>query len=339
MTSRTRYFVIVSLLVLAVGLGTGVVAYVVGFPTSALSRQGGPDELRYVPANAVLVAFADVHQIMTSDTRQRVRAALPDLPNGHQEFQNQTGINIETDIDRVIAFVTPHAVAGRSELGAGMVLARGRFDQVRIESLMRQHGGVVEDYKGKRLIVSQPASGDTPATSRPSVSLAFLEPGLIAVGTSDMVRVAVDLKDGGANITTNDEMMSHLKDLDRGDAWAVGRLDLLNASQKIPSQLSHNLPPITWFSASTEMNGGLRGQIRAETKDDDSANNLRDVVRGFMGLAKLQVAGRPEFQSVLQSLQLSGTGKAVVLSFDVPAAVFDSLTALAREQKPHVEVH
>ena len=35
MTVRTRYFVIVSLLVVGVGLGTGLMAYYVGFPTSA----------------------------------------------------------------------------------------------------------------------------------------------------------------------------------------------------------------------------------------------------------------------------------------------------------------
>src|SRR4051812_47497489 len=103
MTSRTRYFVIASLLVLVVGLGTGVVAYFTGFPTSALSRQGGPDELKYVPASPALVAFADVHAVMTSDMRQRLRTALPETPHGQQDFQNQTGIGIERDIDRVVA--------------------------------------------------------------------------------------------------------------------------------------------------------------------------------------------------------------------------------------------
>ena len=32
-----------------VGVGTGLVAYYVGFSTSAFSGQGGPDELQYVP--------------------------------------------------------------------------------------------------------------------------------------------------------------------------------------------------------------------------------------------------------------------------------------------------
>ena len=39
-TTKTRYFVIVSLLVLTIGLGTGLVAYYGGFPIGA--TQGGP---------------------------------------------------------------------------------------------------------------------------------------------------------------------------------------------------------------------------------------------------------------------------------------------------------
>ena len=50
MTVKTRYFVIVSLLVVGAGLGTGLVAYYVGFPASAfLAAPGGPDELRSCP--------------------------------------------------------------------------------------------------------------------------------------------------------------------------------------------------------------------------------------------------------------------------------------------------
>ena len=42
MTTRTRYFVIVSLLTLGVGLGTGLVAYYVGFPAGAATRIRSP---------------------------------------------------------------------------------------------------------------------------------------------------------------------------------------------------------------------------------------------------------------------------------------------------------
>src|SRR6476659_8114334 len=139
MTTRTRYFVIASLLVLTVGVGTGLVAYYVGFPTSAFSSFGGPEELRYVPRDAGVVAFANVHEIMVSELRQRVKANVPIPENGQQELQNETGINIETDVDRVVACLEP-GVSGAQMPGTGLVVAAGRFDQVKIEALMREHG-------------------------------------------------------------------------------------------------------------------------------------------------------------------------------------------------------
>ena len=104
MTTKTRYFVIVSLLVLGVGLGTGLVAYYVGLPgRRVLPAAAARTSCSYVPRDASVVAYADVHEIMNSELRQKLRRALPMQENGQQEFQNQTGINIETDIDHVVA--------------------------------------------------------------------------------------------------------------------------------------------------------------------------------------------------------------------------------------------
>ena len=60
MTVKTRYFVIVSLLVVVVGLGTGLVAYYVGFPATAFFSGSGPDELRYLPNSASVVGYVEV---------------------------------------------------------------------------------------------------------------------------------------------------------------------------------------------------------------------------------------------------------------------------------------
>ena len=60
MTKRTRYFMFGSVTVLLVGLCTGLVAYYTGMPMGAFGQPGGPSELRYVPADAVLVAYANV---------------------------------------------------------------------------------------------------------------------------------------------------------------------------------------------------------------------------------------------------------------------------------------
>ena len=119
------------------------------------------------------------------------------------------------------------------------------------------------------------------------------------VGSASLVRAAIGLKNGGKNVTTNDDMMKRVRPLDAGDAWVVGRFDALASQAKLPSGLAAQLLPITWFAASAHVNGGVRGVLRAETRDETSANNLRDVVRGFVALAKLQA--RPEPQTLAEA--------------------------------------
>jgi hypothetical protein len=352
MTRRTRNFVIVSLTVLGVGLGTGLVAYYVGFPAGALGRQGGPDELAYVPRNATAIAFANVHDIMTSELRQKIRRALPMQENGQRELENQTGINIETDIDRVVACLSPD----QGTHGAGMVLARGRFDEVKIEALMREHGAVVETYNGKRMVVAdhtrmKDLDNDTGDNGVPkqgagrTFAVSFMEPGLVAIGSTQLIRSAIDLHHAGNNpqkglesVTGNEELMKLVRSMDDGNAWAVGRFDTLGSHARLPEAVSSQIPAITWVSASGHVNGGIRGVVRAEARDDEAANNLRDVVRGFLALAKLQTGAKPELQMMMQSLELSGTGKTVALSFTVPAEVFDLVGAVAGKAiKPEAE--
>jgi hypothetical protein len=341
MTARTRYFVIVSLLVVGVGLGTGLVAYYVGFPAGAFTQAGGPAELRLVPRNATVVAYANVGEIMASDLRQRLRRAIPIREDGQKELEERTGINIETDIDRIIACLNPDPES-TSRPGAGMVVARGRFNETKIESLMREHGAQVEDYRGKRLIVADGHVDGTEIGDR-RFAAAFIEPGLVALGSTKLVRSAIDLHQTGDNpqaglqsVTGNEELMTLVRSLESGNAWAVGRFDALQSQARLPQEVSSRLPAITWFAVSGHINGGLRGTVRAEARDEEAANNLRDVVRGFLALGKMQSSGRPEIAAMMQSLELSGTGKTVALSFTVPAEIFDVIGTLA-PKKPAVQ--
>jgi hypothetical protein len=322
-TSRTRYFVIVSLLILTIGLGTGLVAYYVGLPAGA-STSAVPDELRFVPPNASLVAYADVRAVMVSQVRQRLLDVLPLPSSGQKEFENQTGINIDTDVDYLVACLTPPAQGSGLPL-AGMALVRGRFNAVKIESLMRDRGARVEEYKGSRVLaadVHAPQAGVSEA-----LSLAFLEPGLVALGSTAVVHAAVDLKAGGANVTTNGDVMSFVKSFAGNDAWAVGRFDALTAEAKLPQGVTAQMPAITWFSAAGHIDGGIAGTFRADATTEEAANNLRDLLRGVMAFAKLQIASRPDLRPMLDSLQLGGAGNSVTLAFDVTPQMFEQLTS------------
>ena len=326
MTRRTRYFVIASLLILVIGLGVGLVAYYTGFSTIAFTSEG-PDELRYVPAHASVVAYAHVGEIMSSGVRQKLRAlAIPQ--DGQDQFERQTGINIERDIDAVVALVAAEDPARESH-GSGMVLARGRFDQVRVEAFMREHGASVEEYRGVRLITTAPrptqdvTDAQNAAAPHPVLSIAFLQPGLAAVGGSSLVRSAIDLKSTGASIVTNREIMERVRPLVGGNAWAVGRFDALTSQARLPDGLASQLPPITWVSVRGRVDDGIEGVVRADTRDKESADALRDVVRGLVAFGRLQLASHPALQSVVQGIELGGTDASVTLSFNIPASFFD----------------
>mgnify|MGYP006199060295 CR=1 FL=1 len=62
--------------------------------------------------------------------------------------------------------------------------------------------------------------------------------------------------------------------------------------------------------------------VRAEAKDDQAAENLRDVVKGGLALIKMQ-SGDPQFAALANSIRLEGSGKTVSVSFTIPSELID----------------
>jgi hypothetical protein len=309
MTKSTRYFMAGSAAILATGLTIGLVSYYGGgFP--GLQASTGPTELAYVPADSAVIAYADVQAIMNSELRQQLKAAMPLHESGQQEFQEKTGINIETDIDYIVASMTP--VSGSRP--KGLVVARGRFDNVTLERLALDHGGTAENYRGTNLITSPEHQNGEQFT------IAFLELGLVAVGDASAVKHAIDTQMSAASITSNEEMMSLVRDIERGNnAWAVGRVDVLTSQANLPPEIATRIPAVKLFAASGHINGGISGMLRAEARDEVAAQQLRDVVRGFLALAQMQSQNDPKLAALSQSMLLSGEGTTVALSFTLPA--------------------
>ena len=314
MTKRTRYFMAGSAAVLAAGLCTGLVAYY-GGGFQALSASTGPTELSYIPADAAVVAYADVRSIMDSELRQRLKTIIPlHDQKGQEEFQRHTGIDIERDIQYIVA-----AVSANGSQPSPLIIARGMFNDTQLEIVAREHGGVFEEYRGKRM-VKTPRSHD----GDHSGTLAFLEPGLVAVGESTAVRKAIDAAMTATSITSNNEMMDLVSDIERqNNAWAVGRFDVLANRANLPENIARQIPALKWFAAAGHINGGIAATLRAEARDDQSAEHLRNVVRGLLSLGQLQAQSDPRVAAVANSMQLGGTGKTVELSFQVPAEIID----------------
>src|SRR5437762_3759571 len=143
---------------------------------------------------------------MSSPFRDRFRQF--DIDNGARAdgLEARTGINLERDVDSVLV-----ASTGRNQAPTpsdrAVLIARGRFDAVRIEGLMRQQGAQVDQYRGKRVVSIKDASNDT--------ALTFAEPGLLLFGPGEGVRAALDAKAGAAQgISANGEFMALVNDVD-----------------------------------------------------------------------------------------------------------------------------
>jgi len=75
--------------------------------------------------------------------------------------------------------------------------------------------------------------------------------------------------------------------------------------------------------------------VRAETRDEAAANNLRDVIRGLVALGRMQASQHPQLAELVNSLELGGQGTTVSLGLTVSPALIDLLgTIISKEPAP-----
>jgi len=319
MTRQTRFFVLGAGGLLVLGLCTGLFAYVNREAALAVSA-AGPIELRYVPADASVVGYANIREVMLSDVRERIRQLVPEGV-GENELKTQLGLDIERDIDHMVAFLAPSA----EERPVGLALFRGRFDTARLEGVARGRGATVDTYEGKRVVSVE--TGDAG-----SLAMVFMEPGLVAVGDLPTVHQAISRGLHAADVTSNQDMMALLALVEDGsNAWAVGRFGDLSALGFLPDEVSSQMPAVSAFALSGRVTDGVSGSLSVEGRDEEAGQNLRDVLRGFLALATMQTNGRPELQTMLESLQLSGVGAFATLSFWIPSDAFDLILSSSDE--------
>lgn len=312
MTQPIRNIVVSGSRWLVVGLCTALAVSLT--PATALAQSlGGSVELAHVPSNASVVAYASVREAMLSDVWARIRPLVADGLEQNQ-LEEQLGLNIERDIDHVLAFLAPGPIAGRP---SGMVLLRGQFDMTRLEAVARSAGATVSDYAGTRVVSIE--AGEVGA-----LAMAALEPGLVAVGDLATVHRSLDQLAVGSDVTADAEMMALLDRVERDShAWAVGRFADLSALGILPADVSNQMPAVTAFALSGRIDSDVSGSVSIEGRDEEAGQHLRDLARGVLALAQSQTAGRAELQTLIDSVQLSGTGTTATPSFSLPAEALD----------------
>ena len=162
------------------------------------------------------------------------------------------------------------------------------------------------------------------------MAFGFVEADLVAFGSVESVKASIDARASNRNIVSNNEMMKLVNEIDNANAWAVGKFDAIASKAGLPAEIASAMPAISWFSAAGHVNGGVSGTFKAQTKDEATAQNLRDVMRGFLAMAKMHSGNQPGMQQMADSLVLSGDGTNVALSFSIPSEVLDVLEGMAK---------
>ena len=171
----------------------------------------------------------------------------------------------------------------------------------------------------------------------PEHALDLIEADLVAFGSLPTVQASIDAHSSNRNIVSNNDMMKLVNEIDNANAWAVGKFDAIASKAGIPSEIAAAMPAISWFSAAGHVNGGISGSFKAEAKDEATAKNLRDVMNGFLAMAKMQAANKPGMQQLADSLVVSGEGNTVALAFSVPSEVLDVLEGMAKSRQPQAQ--
>ena len=326
MTKRTRYFVMGSVGFMAVTLTVGLAAYYGGI--RGFAEQAGPDELNYVAADAAVVAYANVKDLMGSEFRQQIKALEPaEQEQGQAELKNTLGIDIERDIDYVVACMLASPTLDGGNAKNGYVVAHGTFDRPRIEAFIREKGGTERQYKGRTMFVHQGGEVNVAGGEAQEMGVTFISNEVVALGTATALQKVIDVQTGAApGVRSNGDVMKMIEGVASGNAWAVGRFDVLSKQANLPAEVQSQMPQLTWFSAMGHVNGGVAGTVTVEARDEAAATNLRAVVGGFIGLAKMQAASKPELNALVQSITMNAdSGKTVSVSFTVPSAAIDAL--------------
>ncbi len=317
MTQRIRDLVVGGSGRFVVGLSLALFISLNPGAAGAQSVAGSVD-LAHVPTNASIVAYANVREALFSDVWARIRQMAGD--DVGQFRVEQLGLDLEHDIDDVLAFLVPEAAPERP---AGLALFRGRFDMTRLEAVAREGGATVSDYGGSRVVSIE-------ADDVGALAMTALEPGLVAVGDLANVQQVIDGLSGGSDVTANEEMMALLDRVESGShLWAVGRFGDLSALGIFPDDLPIQVPAVTAFALSGRIDSGVSGSVSIEGRDEETGQQIRDLLRGALALGQSLATDQPELQTMVDSVELGGTGTTATVSFSLPSEALDLVFSAA----------
>ena len=319
---RSRLVVIAAGSVVSLGLALALGALVLDPARAAVGPL--PAEGLVLPADTRFVVGIDVKRFVQSPFYRRF-ASQGGKPAAFTDLAQKTGLDPERDVDQVL-------IAGRPDQGAegGIVIVRGRFDRTKLAQTIEREGRAVTTKKQDGNPVYLFGEGKKGAGA-----LAFLghDDDLIVMGSQKAVEAAVSSHFQGATPLKQNVTLTALLERVKPGAtfWMVGDQSLLS---QMPSAVPApggsggaqiQLPQLKSLMVTGELDPVVTLDVTGDAVDAAAATQLADIVRGFVALASLQAASKPELKGLQNAVSVTTDQASVKLSARVPYEILEAM--------------
>lgn len=289
-------------------VGVSVIAVAMGWAatTTIPAATMTPDEttLKLLPPDTQGIAFVDVGALrnapLTNDILNRI--GRPPFERQIGEFVAATGLSPDRDIDRV--------TLGKAGTRQILAIVEARYDKFKAEQFFTSKGKQPQTHLG-RAVYTDPGG----------FAITFMD-NLIVAGHDAAVKRAIDQMSLPGSPPVRTSLIDAIRTLGAGSqVWAVGDFspDQIPPGFRAPAPAMEILKSLRGGTYEMRVDEDIHAKAVGNFADVETARNLSDLARGFLAVAKLQVAKeQPDLLHVLDGIQVRSSGTSVVVNIDEP---------------------
>ncbi len=343
--NKTKWMMAAFFILAVCGLSLGLVSLFRNGSVQALSPTV-PAVIALMPESASFVAYVDVRKILYSPVYKAFENEHGDkFTTQLQEMIRTTGIDPRNDIDSV-AFCSSPSPAGSGTVRLAIV--SGRFDREKLTSLITVRGKAESTaYKGTAIYGRPQESSPSGEKTTGGEAVCFLDGNRILFGHREAIQSVVDISRGEhAGVASKPAFLAMLNQTStEGSFWVVGTdMSFLKQFQvrgavdkttglRTERSLIPSLPPVENFLLQGDLGNVISVSMQTRCKDEKTAQNVNDFLRGMIALGKLTVEQKPELAGVMEDIQVSLNQTTVSVRIQMPFEDLKKLHDLRKDSE------
>ncbi len=259
--------------------------------------------IKYFPPETKGIAFVDVAALRAAPLVKSIldQKQFQTLPPAFKDFIDGTGFDIRRDLDRV--------TVGTINATEKLFVVEARYDKFKAVEYVRHKGTELETYLGRDIYRNSAGA------------VTFLD-NLFLFGTENAIKQGLDQITYPGSSKISNDLLNAIRTIEAGNQiWAVSNGLMVD----FPVPELRDTPAAQIFTSlrrgtyQLRIDHDVHVRALAEFTDANTANNLRDMARGFIAVLKLRVGNQqPELLQMLDGVQISSNGSSIVAQIDEP---------------------